>query len=169
MKSNPPKHHIRIVSAALPNNYTRDMRDMSHESFRVLRMLRSCASLSDNPHDVGFWRIWPTSLKCRCLCRRLAAPADTCIPRVCVECLFLWTPGPAPPLSGANQRAPKGRPTQTPPRNPRCSPVLESLAAQGPLNQPYVRLPCTGLARARNVSRHWGPPGPATESHVVKH
>ena len=36
---------------------------------------------------------------------------------VCVQCLFLCTPGPAPPLSGAN-RAPKGRPTRTPPRNP---------------------------------------------------
>ena len=30
----------------------------------------------------------------------------------------------------------------------------ESLATQGP----YVRLSCPGLARARNVSRHWGPP-----------
>jgi len=34
---------------------------------------------------------------------------------VCVECLFLRTPGPAPPLGGANQRAPKGRPTRAPP------------------------------------------------------
>jgi hypothetical protein len=33
-------------------------------------------------------------------------------------------------------------------------PFSESLAAQGP----YVRLPCPGLARARNVSRHWGFP-----------
>jgi len=32
-----------------------------------------------------------------------------------VECLFFRTPGPAPPLSGANQRARKGRPTGTPP------------------------------------------------------
>ena len=53
--------------------------------------------------------------------------------------------GPAPPLSGANQRV-----AYPDPRNP----LPESLAAQGP----YVRLPCPGLARARNVSRHWSPP-----------
>ena len=42
-------------------------------------------------------------------------------------------------------------------------PLLESLAAQGP----YVRLPCPGLARARNVPRHSGllqsDPGPPLE------
>ena len=46
----------------------------------------------------------------------------------------------------------KGGPPGPPP--PPVIPVPESLAAQGP----YVRLPCPGLARARNVSRHWGPP-----------
>ena len=40
------------------------------------------------------------------------------------------------------------------PDPPPVIPLPESLAAQGP----YVRLPCPGLARARNVSRHWGPP-----------
>ena len=40
------------------------------------------------------------------------------------------------------------------PDPPPVIPVPESLAAQGP----YVRLSCPGLARARNVSRHWGPP-----------
>ena len=50
------------------------------------------------------------------------------------------------------------------PDPPPVIPLPESLAAQGP----YVRLSCPGLARARNVSRHWGPPGPATGPHVVK-
>jgi len=67
---------------------------------------------------------------------------------VCVECLFLRHRGPVP--YGTNQRAPKWRPTRTPP----VIPLPESLAAQGP----YIRLSCPGLARARNVSRHWGPP-----------
>jgi hypothetical protein len=40
------------------------------------------------------------------------------------------------------------------PDPPPVIPVPESLAAQGP----YVRLSCPGLARARNVSRHWAPP-----------
>ena len=40
------------------------------------------------------------------------------------------------------------------PGPPPVIPVPESLAAQGP----YVRLSRPGLARARNVSRHWGPP-----------
>jgi len=35
---------------------------------------------------------------------------------VCVECLFLRHRGPVP--YGTNQRAPKWRPTRTPPRNP---------------------------------------------------
>ena len=68
---------------------------------------------------------------------------------MCVECLFLRHRGPVP--YGTNQRAPKWRPTRTPPP---VIPVPESLAAQGP----YVRLSCPGLARARNVSRHWAPP-----------
>ena len=40
------------------------------------------------------------------------------------------------------------------PGPPPGTPLPESLAAQGP----YVRLSCPGLARARNVSRHWTPP-----------
>jgi len=48
---------------------------------------------------------------------------------VCVECLFLRTPDSAQPLSGADQRAPKGRPTST--RTPPVIPVPESLAARG--------------------------------------
>ena len=40
------------------------------------------------------------------------------------------------------------------PGPPPVIPLPESLATQGP----YVRLSCPGLARARNVSRHWGPP-----------
>ena len=40
------------------------------------------------------------------------------------------------------------------PGPPPVVPLPESLATQGP----YVRLSCPGLARARNVSRHWGPP-----------
>jgi len=50
------------------------------------------------------------------------------------------------------------------PGPPPVIPLPESLAAQ----RPYVRLSCPGLARARNVSRPWVPPGPATEPHVVK-
>ena len=39
---------------------------------------------------------------------------------VCVSSVYFeGHRGPAPPLGGANQRAPKGRPTRTPPRNPR--------------------------------------------------
>ena len=48
----------------------------------------------------------------RCVCRVF-------ILKVCVECLFLRHRGSAP--YGASQRAPKGRPTRTPPRSPRPS------------------------------------------------
>ena len=48
---------------------------------------------------------------------------------VCVECLFSRTPGPAPTLSGANQRAEKGGLPGPTPRNPRpchgCFVLLE--------------------------------------------
>ena len=77
--------------------------------------------------------------------------------RLCTVCvcrvLILKAPGSSP-LRGqpaCHYGAPEGRPTRT---TPPVIPLPESLAAQGP----YVRLPCPGLARARNVSRHWGPP-----------
>ena len=50
------------------------------------------------------------------------------------------------------------------PDPPPVIPVPESLAAQGP----YIRLSCPGLARARNVSRHWGPPVTVTQQVQVE-
>ena len=54
------------------------------------------------------------------------------------------------PLAGLISVRPKGGLPGPPP----VIPLPESLTVHGP----YVRLSCPGLARARNVSWHWGPP-----------
>jgi hypothetical protein len=76
---------------------------------------------------------------------------------MCVECLFSRSPGQ--PLTGLDQRAPKGRPP--PPLVPTQNPSLP--------RRPIQRLYCPGLAQARIVSRHCFQvlPGPATWSHTV--
>ena len=77
--------------------------------------------------------------------RRRSGRGSVC---VTVECLFLRRRVQA--TYGANQRAPKGRPTQT----PFVVPHPESLAAQAAYSEAIF----ARLAWARIVSRHWGPP-----------